>query len=436
MTTESTDLTDQWLIKADKSADTLLRLYRSVPRTGLYDSQMKDEEQVLLFLRYLKFLKQQLRDGPRNTELRRLTECAEQIRQHFKNETEHLFDLLDYKIDQNKGIDFVELMETYQRAIEVKNAGVTYKKYIKAQNQSTNESLSSEKLKEIKTALEQKYPNDVDSKIEHILWTHRERQNQALNTIQICEDILLSDPMYQRWIRIQKLWKELGFKDLVASYHTLDTETGTVRSSHGNNLEFLCTERILQVVSQRTAIPVQELTIVRNVLIKYKKVISCEIDIIIVHEGVIVACVEVKCGIYDVSNAIQQLAIIKQKLVHTDSKMRLIAKNSNDQDLLDRLKKDFNNFMNNAHYLVVTTIPQHMPVTGTSFSDLQLISESLFNKTDRWLSNIVDTFDDVILSEDLIVRISTLIESIRQRMNNHIDPSLAIRMLGDDLIIF
>lgn len=133
--------------------NTLSTLYRTLPRTGLYDSTLDIQQQVIIFLKYIKFLKRQLYIGPRSTELRRLSGLVEQVRIHSKDECDKLFKLM--MLDHNDPrIDFVHIMNTYEKESDIKNAGDNYKQYLKAQSRAINDPYTPDKIKQIKEKLE------------------------------------------------------------------------------------------------------------------------------------------------------------------------------------------------------------------------------------------------------------------------------------------
>lgn len=155
----------------------------------------------------------------------------------------------------------------------------------------------------------------------------------------------------------------------------------------------------------------------------------------IVHGDQIVACVEVKSGIYDIANAMNQLAKIKLTVTDHETKTKFLSKGF---DPIDITTCDGDDIL----FLVVTTIPQHIPVTGTSYSDLQIISQVLFDRSDRWLNELVDLLDFNNLNDNLKILTSCVIHKVfdlmiilRTKMNSQIDPETAASMLGDDLII-
>lgn len=426
-----------------KLKNTLVNLYESLPRTGLYDSKEDIRNQVVIFLKYVKFLKNQLYEGPRNICLRRLSKMVDQIRTESKLESDKLFGLMN--IDTFP-VDFVHLMETYEKESDIQNAGNTYKQYLKALTKSTTNPYTPEKLKWIEKNLQKKYI-DTQPMVVKIMDAHAKLQTENALLAQRYEDMLKTDPSYQRWDTIRSLWTTLGFADLAKMYHDLDTDTGNIRSRHGNSLEYLCTDMILCVVAGRCHIPVSELKVIRNILIKQSKSMIGEIDIIVVHGDQIVACIEVKSGIYDISNAMEQLANIKLIVQHPESKTKFLVQDGTLIDTLTDTPQSANILKNktlkdDALFLVVTTIPQHKPVTGVSFSDLQIISQVLFDKSDRWLYNLVDSLDiDVIsdrpdtLDQGIVDKIYHLLSSLRTKMHSQVDAMTAMNILGDNLII-
>ncbi|VBB18792.1 hypothetical protein YASMINEVIRUS_1324 [Yasminevirus sp. GU-2018] len=410
----------------------LKRLYSLTPETGLYSEHLDKPAQAMIFLKYLKFLRQRLYEGPRSTELRRLTKIMRETCCEKPDETRWLFNALNVQYDDDN-VQFNDLMDSYVVESDAKKAGPLYKEYSKHLAISQKDPHDAEKLDEIRSGLAKKYPaEEVAKKLRDVVnSTTALRERAKHRSIEIYE-LLQKDRTYLSWKKLIDTWESIGFLDLANAYHKLDSETGALRSANGVSLEDECIETLLTYFAELHKVTPDKLSIVRNTIIRGSKWLKTkemvgEIDVIVINTVTdsIVGLVEVKSGIYDIPQAVEQLEKI----------MAIIAV---DPSVLSKKVND------DVRSLVVTTIPPHNPVTGASFSDVQLISSVLFSKTDTRLRTIVNSYygketentDKVIdLDGETVEILTQFLTELREKMVSHISPLSAIERLGQNLII-
>lgn len=172
--------------------------------------------------------------------------------------------------------------------------------------------------------------------------------------------------------------------------------------------------------SEEYNISLKDLNLVKNVVISFKKT-SAEIDIAVINTitDTIIGFVEAKSGIYDIPYGIDQLDKIS-KIIKANPKI---------------LKKNIHPFV---RFVVATIIPPHNPVTGASYSDVQLISSVLFSKTDTRLKNIIQAIESdptFELRNNIVDNVYEILLNLRKDMVTHIDPLTAIKTLGKNLIV-
>ena len=405
------------LISQPYLKEKLLNLYAELPRTGLYDTDKDINTQVNIFITYLRFLKKQLYDGPRYSKLREIQLQLNTIINKNPVKSNKLFKLMKLSELDIFYPDFPILMTSYITLSDEKNAGKNYDKYMKAFDRSISDPYTNEKINEIRKKLMKVYDEKkTEEKIQEILSNYKHIQKEQENIALYYHNILKTDIIYLEWIEIINLWKELEFDKLMQSYIELDKNIGIQRKSNGDNLETICIDILLQNISHRSKIPIGELNILRNIKVRKSKNIIGEIDIIVYSIDTIVACVEVKSGIYDIGYAINQLKRIKDSPVHEIMNKKISS---------------------DTMYLIVTTIPNHKPVTGACYSDIQNISKILFNRSDssKWINTIIENNNINDMNYSDIYRIYLIITDIRSKMESLIDPIEAVKELGSDLII-
>lgn len=396
----------------------LISRYRELPSTGLYDIYLPYEEQCMMFLKYVQYLKDKLYDGPRNIELRRLTEIVKHTYESRQKETLRLYELLN--ID-HENIDFEPLLEASETASDVKYAGENYRQYIKYYRKAISDPYDDQMIQKIKTNLLKKYSLlETDKRIEEILESHKKMQADSLIISEQFKEIMQSDPKYLKWSEIQTLLQSLGFDVLSKLYKDLDMTIGCIRRENGISLETVCIDKILTIISERTHIDISDLNVIRNIKLKISKTLIGEIDIIITHKNKIIACIEVKSGIYDIPYAIMQINKIKS-YIH----------NINISFVVD-YKETIFSISDDPIYLVITTISPHKPITGASYSDVQLICNALFKDPDK---KLLEFLRKKTHTQTDMIAIYNIIHNIRKQMDCHIDVYEAISILGDDLIV-
>lgn len=404
--------------------DTLLQLYQLSPQTGLYSEDLSKEAQVKQFVTYAKFLYKKLYDGPRATHLRNLSKQVTLTAQDNIKKFSRLCELIKYtkytkytEISEND-IVFIDLLNRFTEFSDMKNAGTAYNKYIKLKK-TAEKTIDNKKMQSIVNDLKKFSDNEAEQIKAKIIDNERTKKTH----FKLLADEALSeaenDRQFQEWSEAIELWSALKFNDLEKSYHDLDRETGMLRCKNGLTLEAECTDMVYKYFST-----VPNITIKRNVFISTtdsktnKKIVNkSELDLIVINvdSNEIIGIVEVKSGVYDIGRAIDQLTAIKKFI-------------SNDHIFVDFSNKYFTS---NIKYLVITTIPQHSPVTGASHSDVQLVSSVLYN--DKWFKSLVKS--DSHIDTEQIDKIFNIIEDLRSRMVCKIDPVKAIELLGDSLLI-
>lgn len=399
--------------------DKLIHLYSLTPETGLYSINNDKITQVKIFLRYVQFLKKCLYNSPRLIELRKLTQIMQNIQITNPTESQWLFEYLNVSYN-DKQIRFDDLLKSYDTKSSVNNAGKLYTKYLKSKQIIEKCPYDSNKIKKIRIGLTKKYSeSEVSSRLATILESTKIQRDEFKKENTRLFNMLQQDSTYISWNKMNNLWFNLGFSDLASSFHKLDTDNGAIRSTHGNSLEFASIDTVLQFFSENYNISQNDLHIVKNVVIKAspKETIG-EIDMIVINNltNTIIGFVEVKSGIYDIPYAIEQLEKIVQCLKTNPNIIKI---------KLDEL----------IRMVVVTSIPPHNPITGASYSDVQLISSALFSKTDVRLKNIINAIENNIdLNANQIDNVYEILSNLRQNMMTHIDPLTAINSLGKNLL--
>lgn len=429
--------------------NSLLQLYQLSPQTGLYNEDLSKETQVKQFVTYAKFLYKKLYDGPRATHLRNLSKQVTFTAQDNVKKFNRLCELIKYtKYTENSENDivFIDLLNRFTEFSDMKNAGTAYNKYIKLKK-TAEKTIDNKKMQSIVDDLKKFSDNEAEQIKAKIIDNERTKKTH----FKLLADEALSeaenDKQFQEWTEAIELWADLKFNDLEKSYHDLDKETGILRCKNGLTLEAECTDVVRKYFSI-----VPNITIKRNVFISTtdsktnKKIVSkSELDLIVINvdSNEIIGIVEVKSGVYDIGRAIDQLTAIKKFIsndhifvdfsdVHQEFLLKSLDFSNVHQEILPK-SVDFTNkyFTSNIKYLVITTIPQHSPVTGASHSDVQLVSSVLYN--DKWFKSLVKS--DSHIDTEQIDKIFNIIEDLRSRMVCKIDPVKAVELLGDSLLI-
>jgi hypothetical protein len=417
----------------------LIAKYSSLPRTGLYDISLSPSEQCSIFLNYVKYLNQQLYDGPRNIETRRLTELAKEIAFKFPCETERLCELLNISF---KNIDFSIMIDRYKQESLVENAGENYKEYMRYYNKANRNPYTVDMIYKIRINLMKKFDHKkVNKKIDTILSEHQASQVKNSALADKFKLLMQTDPKYIKWNEIQTLWCHLGFDKLLDIFHDVITMLKQRKRNNGSTLETSCVNKIVEIVSERTHIDSKELTVLRNVYytlnqshmsrgyVKCSKTQLGEIDIMITHKNNIIALIEVKSGIYDIPYAISQIEKLKLYINNTDVIFN-VDRNKVSVQVSESIL---------PIYLVVTgssykldSVSSKILMTGASFSDVHLITDAFFNDPENTLINIIEKES---YGQEDIVKVNEIINNIRTKMKCKIDLQEAIRILSDNLIV-
>lgn len=410
------------------SKEELLARYSSLPRTGLYDISLPPAEQCAIFLNYAKYLKEQMYNAPRNTEIRRLNEIVKQICERSPIATTRLFELLE--ID-NLTRDFDIIMSAFKRASDEKNAGDKYKKYMIYYKKSLANPYTDDLINTIKNNLQKKYDQSkADKKLQEILLIHKNYQAECLASADKYKILMETDPQYLKWNEIQTLWISLDFNNLLKMFYDVTMMIKHRKHYNGVMLETICIDKILSVISERTHIETKDLTVLRNVKFQSSKLLLGEIDIVVLHENKIIACIESKSGIYDIPHAIEQIEKMKTH-IHKPSILFYTPNSCKDVKL---------SVSDSPIYLVVTSLKTNLAdfkctsklKTGASYADVQLISDVIFNNKNKMLTTIIEkeSYDEA----DVTI-VNDILNNLRKHMRCRIDVFDAIKILSHDLIV-
>lgn len=424
----------------------LLDIYSKIPKTGLYDVNLDPRKQVTIFLRYLRFLHKQLYNGPRNTELRRLTELAKNAKIDRTDDYVKLYALLDLNPDE---VTFDVVLKRYQEKSNSKNAGKKYSTMCRMLDTIEHNQMTTEKLEKIKTELEKKYPpEEVNNKLIEIVDESEMQTMQIKKSIDKMKSDLHTDENYQHWKDVIGCWYRLGYSELEKSYRDLDKGSGEHRSNNGLNLVDTCESYVIETVAGRCNIKKEDLKVIREIYTyglkdptapQKMKYASGEIDMILLDcsKGEIVAVVEVKAGIYDIPYAIEQINRTQKffnDIQNLSDKLGRIIPLSYYLRTKSETKITTNiRCSSDMIYLVVTTLPIHTPSTGASFSDVQLMSKLLYDKYDSFIRSIIDK--DTELTDNEIQRVYMIMADIRSKLKYNISPEEAVTLLGKNLLI-
>jgi hypothetical protein len=443
----------------------LYHLVSKYPQSGLYEKNYTQLERTQMFISYVHYLHNELNkknDSPKFLKIIREFEICTEKSQY---DGVWLCDTLlgkqyDHSANHLNKYRYVKnLIKQFEQQTSVDKAGSTYCRYSSIVNNKNitdkkNSIIDEKKLYKIRLDLEKKHDEStVNNKMINII---AKRQNQV-DKIQFLEKYctkektleklrhdLISDQKYQYWYKLKTIWIKYGFDKIQDCVNNHIIENIEKNKKNGSNFEIVAGSKIKYILNEKYNISIDNIDVLTNVILTFNNKCVGEIDLLSLNKTTneVLAIIEVKCNIHDISYANKQLIKIfdfigynrdRPQYVNYDTIKKIISINS----------KKNNSYTYDSYHqilkitpftepLIFTTIPNKSDNTGLSLENIRAISDLISN--DKIIAEIA--FDGVCepIKYDYIWNIMIKILNTN-KCNDYDSPVNMVKQFNDCLIV-